>query len=108
MENKNLIIDDIFMYELADFYKVFGDSTRLKIMYVLMEAEKSVTEIGELVNMSQSSVSHQLRILRQNGLVKFVKDGKKVIYSLDDNHVTTLLQQGIVHLKHKKGEDIDE
>ncbi len=105
MEKENLVIDDIFMYELADFYKVFGDSTRLKILYVLMESEKSVTEIGALVNMSQSSVSHQLRILRQNGLVKYFKNGKQVIYSLDDEHVTTLLKQGIVHLKHKKGDE---
>ncbi|MDR1537583.1 MAG: metalloregulator ArsR/SmtB family transcription factor [Clostridiales bacterium] len=93
---------DEVIYDVADFYKVFGDSTRIKILYALMEGELNVTDLVLALDMTQSAVSHQLRVLRQNDLVKFRKDGKTVYYSLDDSHVKTLLQQGLEHILHKK------
>lgn len=86
--------------ELADFYKVFGDPSRLRILFVLLDNELSVNEIAEILNMSQSAVSHQLRTLRQNKLVKVRKEGKTSIYSLDDEHVYRILTQGLEHLSH--------
>jgi ArsR family transcriptional regulator len=90
------------IYDIADFYKVFGDSTRIRILYALMEKELCVGDLALELNMSPSAVSHQLRVLRQNDLVKFRKDGKTIEYSLDDSHVTVLLQQGLEHILHKK------
>jgi ArsR family transcriptional regulator len=95
-------LTDEVIYDVADFYKVFGDSTRIKILYALMEGELNVTDLVLALDMTQSAVSHQLRVLRQNDLVKFRKDGKTVYYSLDDSHVKTLLQQGLEHILHKK------
>jgi ArsR family transcriptional regulator len=90
------------LYDIADFFKVLGESTRLKILYALLKNEICVGELSESLCISQSSVSHQLRILRQNGLVKFRKQGKTVFYSLDDAHVESLLNQSLEHLLHIK------
>lgn len=92
-----------FIYDVADFFKVFGDSTRIKLLHLLLEREMCVGDIAERLDMTQSAVSHQLRVLRQNDLVKYRKEGKTVYYSLDDSHVENVLRQGIEHIKHKKG-----
>lgn len=92
-----------FIYDVADFFKVFGDSTRIKLLHLLLECEMCVGDIADRLDMTQSAVSHQLRVLRQNDLVKYRKEGKTVYYSLDDSHVENVLRQGIEHIKHKKG-----
>ena len=89
------------IYDVADFFKVFGDSTRIRMLTLLLSGEYNVGEIAQNLNMTQSAVSHQLRVLRQSELVKFKKDGKTVYYSLDDDHVKVVLEQGINHIKHK-------
>ncbi|MDD2534460.1 MAG: metalloregulator ArsR/SmtB family transcription factor [Eubacteriales bacterium] len=86
------------LYDLAELYKVFGDSTRIKILWSLDAAEMCVCDIAVLLNMTQSSISHQLRILKQAHLVKNRKEGKIVFYSLDDEHVRQILDQGMIHL----------
>lgn len=90
--------DEELLYELADLFKVFSDTTRIKILYALMEGEMCVADIAEIVGASQSAVSHQLRTLKQARLVKFQRDGKNVIYSLSDDHVYTMLEQGMTHI----------
>lgn len=92
-----------FIQEMAEFFKIFGDGTRIRILRILMEGEKNVGELAEELEMSQSAISHQLRVLRQNDLVKYRKEGKVVFYSLDDEHVENVLQQGMAHLRHKRG-----
>lgn len=87
------------LYDLADLFKVFGDSTRIKILYVLFENEMCVYDIANLLNMTQSAISHQLRVLKQNRLVKYRKEGKTVLYTLADEHVFTILSQGIEHVE---------
>ena len=87
------------LYDLAELFKVFGDSTRIKILYVLFEAELCVCDIAQLLNMTQSAISHQLRILKQNRLVKNRRDGKSVFYSLADGHVKTIISQGMEHIQ---------
>ncbi len=96
-------LSEELIYDIADFFKIFGDSTRIKILYALLNREMCVGDLVEALDMNQSAISHQLRVLRQNDLVKFRKEGKAVIYSLDDEHVTLLLQQGMCHIIHKKG-----
>ena len=86
------------LYDLADFFKTFGDTTRIKILYVLMQSEMCVCDIAETLNISQSAISHQLRILKQAKLVKSVRDGKSVIYSLDDSHVQNVIMQALNHI----------
>lgn len=86
------------LYELADLYKIFGDSTRIKILYVLFESEMCVCDLALILNMTPSAVSHQLKVLKQARLVRFRKEGKSVIYSLADNHVKTIIDQGIEHI----------
>ena len=87
------------LYDLAELFKVFGDSTRIKILYVLFEAEMCVCDIAQLLNMTQSAISHQLRILKQSRLVKSRRDGKAVFYSLADSHVRCIINQGIEHIE---------
>ena len=87
------------LYDLAEVFKVFGDSTRIKILYLLFEAELCVCDIAQLLNMTQSAISHQLRILKQNRLVKNRRDGKSVFYSLADSHVKTIISQGMEHIQ---------
>ena len=96
-------LENEFLLELADFFKIFGDGTRIRILQLLLAGEKNVGELAEALDMSQSAVSHQLRILRQNDLVKYRKEGKTVFYSLDDEHVRVVLEQGMTHIKHKRG-----
>ena len=86
------------LYDLAEIFKVFGDSTRIKILYVLFESEMCVCDIAQLLNMNQSAISHQLRILKQMRLVKFRRDGRSVLYSLADSHIETILAQGMEHI----------
>jgi DNA-binding transcriptional ArsR family regulator len=90
--------DEDDLYDLAELYKVFGDSTRIKILYVLFSAELCVYDIARLLGMTQSAVSHQLRILKNNKLVKFRREGKTVFYALDDDHVRSILKLGMEHL----------
>ena len=96
-------MENEFLLELADFFKIFGDGTRIRILQLLLAGEKNVGELAEALDMSQSAVSHQLRILRQNDLVKYRKEGKTVFYSLDDEHVRVVLEQGMTHIRHKRG-----
>ncbi len=92
-----------FIQDVAEFFKVFGDVTRIRLLQSLLAGEKNVGEIAECLSMSQSAVSHQLRVLRQNLLVKYRKEGKTVYYSLDDEHVQTIIEQGMTHIRHKYG-----
>ena len=87
------------MYDLADLFKIFSDSTRVKILCSLFESELSVTEITEATGVSQTAVSHQLRILKQNKLVKSRREGKSIFYSLADAHVRTIISQGMEHIE---------
>ena len=89
---------DEVLYDLAELYRVFGDTTRIKILYALMARELCVADLAELIGATQSAVSHQLRTLKQARLVKFQRDGKNVIYSLSDDHVYTMLAQGMTHI----------
>ena len=93
--------DDERLYDLAELFKVFGDSTRIKILYALFEAELCVCDIAQLLGLTQSAVSHQLRVLKAGRLVKPRKDGKTVFYSLSDDHVRTLIAQGMEHVNEK-------
>ncbi len=86
------------LLDLAEFFKVFGDSTRIKILYVLSQSEMCVCDIATLLQMGQSAISHQLRILKQMRLVNFRRDGKTVFYSLSDGHIQTILDQGMEHI----------
>ena len=82
------------LYDLAELFKVFGDSTRIRILFVLFEAEVCVCDLAKALNMTQSAISHQLRILKQNKLVKSRREGKSIFYSLADDHVRTIINQG--------------
>lgn len=86
------------LYDLAELFKVFGDTTRIKILYVLFENEMCVCDIAQILNMTQSAISHQLRVLKQNRLVKFRREGKNIIYSLADEHVRSIINQGMEHI----------
>lgn len=86
------------IWELADFYKVFGDVTRVKILCALFQAESCVCGLAEAVGMTQSAVSHQLRVLKQMKLVKNRREGKTIYYSLADSHIQGILNQGIEHI----------
>jgi len=89
------------LYDLAELFKVFGDTTRIKILYALSDSEMCVCDIAALLNMTQSAISHQLRVLKQARLVKFRRDGKVVYYSLDDEHVKHIFDQGLVHINEQ-------
>lgn len=91
--------DEDDLCDLAELFKVFGDSTRIRILYVLLESEMCVCDIAQLLNMTQSAISHQLRILKNSKLVKSRRDGKSVIYSLADEHVCSIMDQGFKHIK---------
>lgn len=91
--------DEDELYDLAEIFKVFGDSTRIKILYVLFEQEMCVCDIAQLLNMTQSAISHQLKILKQSRLVKNRREGKAVFYSLADGHVRSIINQGLEHIE---------
>lgn len=93
-----MLPDEDTMFDLAELFKIFGDSTRIKILFALLEKKMPVNAIAEALSMTQSAVSHQLRILKTNGLVKFERDGKSLIYSLADDHVTSILTLGLDHI----------
>lgn len=95
--NKNMPEEEV-LYSLAELYKIFADTTRIKILYVLFESEMCVCDIAQLLNMSISAISHQLRVLKQGRLVKFRREGKTVFYSLSDDHVRTIINQGLEHI----------
>ena len=87
------------LYDLAELFKVFGDSTRIRILFVLFEAEVCVCDLAEVLHMTQSAVSHQLKILKQAKLVSARREGKSVFYSLADDHVRTIIAQGMEHIE---------
>lgn len=90
--------DESELYDLSELFKVFGDSTRIRILFVLFEAEVCVCDLAAALNMTQSAISHQLRILKQNKLVKSRREGKSAFYSLADAHVRTIIAQGLEHI----------
>ncbi len=95
---KNSLPDDETLYDLAELYKIFGDTTRVKILYILFRGEMCVQHISELLSVSQSAVSHQLRILKGARLVRFRRDGKTSYYSLADDHVREIIGCGMEHI----------
>lgn len=99
---QDFVNDQDSMDLLSSIFKVLGDPTRLKIIYALSMSDLCVTDIVELLDMSQSSISHQLSLLKKKKLIKSVKDGRRVIYSLDDDHVLSLFNEGYDHAKHRK------
>lgn len=98
-EVKKIMPEDDEIYDLAEFFKVFADSTRMKMIYALMENELCVCDLANIVNTTQSAISHQLKILRQSKLVKFRKEGKVVYYSLDDEHISQIVKKGREHIE---------
>lgn len=92
--------DDITLYRTAELFKVFGDPTRIRILYALFDRELCVQDIADELSMTQSAISHQLRTLKQSALVKFRREGKTIYYSLNDDHVETIMKQGIEHVGH--------
>ena len=100
-EVQALLPDDETLLRLSDLFKIFGDGTRIRILYVLFEEEVCVCDLARLLGMTQSAVSHQLRILRNARLIKARRDGKTVFYSLADDHVRTLLSQGMEHISEE-------
>jgi len=89
---------DETLYDLAELFRIFGDTTRIKILYVLFESDMCVCDIAELLGMTQSAISHQLRVLKASKLVKNRREGKSIIYSLADSHVRQIIDQGIEHI----------
>lgn len=110
MENSNneaqpLLLDSSVVSKLSSFFKVIGDETRVNIIYALSKKEMCVGEISQILNISQSAISHQLKQLRLEGQVKARRDGKNIYYSLDDEHVVDILNQALTHIQHKLAED---
>lgn len=95
--NQHMPSEDI-LFDLSELFKVFGDSTRIRILYCLFVSEMCVCDIATLLNMTQSAISHQLSVLKRNKLVKSRREGKTVFYSLADSHVRTMLDQGVEHV----------
>lgn len=103
----NNVIQEVFqsmptddeLIDLSELFKIFGDSTRIKILYALLVSEMCVCNIATLLGMSQSAISHQLRLLKQAGLVKYRREGKTIFYSLSDGHVSTIINQGMEHVQ---------
>lgn len=98
-EVKSKMLEDELLFEVSDNFKVFGDSTRLKILYALSQRELCVCDLAAILDMSQSAISHQLRVLRSKNLVKFRKEGKMAYYSLADEHVIAMIKIGVEHAK---------
>jgi len=90
--------DEETLYDLADLFRIFADSTRIKILYVLFESEMCVCDLAQILGMTQSAISHQLRSLKQSKLVKYRREGKTVFYSLADGHVRSIIDQGMEHI----------
>lgn len=100
---KSLLPDDEMLFDLSEFFKLFGDSTRIKILEALENNELCVCDISAVVGVSQSGVSHQLRLLRQHRLVKATKMGKETFYTLDDNHIGDIIKIGMNHINERRG-----
>lgn len=96
---KDTLPEEETLYDLAELFKVFGDTTRIKILCVLFESEMCVCDMAALLGMSQSAISHQLRVLKSARLVKFRREGKVVYYSLDDDHIKHIFDEGLNHVK---------
>lgn len=99
---KKKMPEDELLGDLSDFFKVIGDGTRIRILWALDESEMCVCDLASVLNMTKSAISHQLRSLREANLVKFRKSGKEVFYSLADNHVKEIFEQGLIHIKEKR------
>lgn len=95
---KNKLPTEEELFDLSELFKVFGDSTRIKILMTLLESEMCVRDLANLLSSTQSAISHQLRVLKQSHLVKFRREGKTIFYSLADDHVITILSQGLEHV----------
>ncbi len=91
------------LFNLAEFFKVFGDTTRIRILYALFQSEMCVCDIAHLLGMTQSAISHQLRVLKSAKLVRYRKEGRVVYYSLDDEHIKAIFDQGYQHIKEQEG-----
>ena len=105
-QTKKKMLDNDFINEISLFFKILGDNTRVKILFALDNNEMCVCDIANVLNMTKSSISHQLAILRSAGIVNFRRDGREIYYRLDDEHITKLYEIGILHIEHKlKGED---
>ena len=96
--NNDCQIDEEILFELADLFKVFGDSTRIRIMNLIADNELAVSQIASSLSMEQSTISQQLRVLRQNKLVRIRRDGKQIFYALNDDHVKKIIQMGLDHI----------
>ena len=96
---KQKMPEDGFIYDLAELFKVFADSTRMKIIYALLEEELCVCDIAAICGTTQSAISHQLRLLKQSKLVKFRREGKIIFYSLDDEHIAQIVKKGSEHIE---------
>lgn len=90
--------EDETLYDLAELFKVFGDTTRIKILYTLFKSDMCVCDIAEVLGMTQSAISHQLKVLRNAKLIKSTRDGKQIIYSLDDSHIGNIISIGLEHI----------
>ncbi len=97
MENKEMLHEET-LYDLAEFFKVFGDTTRIRILYALLDNELCVGDLAEQLGLTQPACSHQLRVLKNNKLVRFRRDGKVVYYSLSDDHVRSIIETGLEHV----------
>lgn len=96
---RDTLPEETRLYELAELFKVFGDSTRMRILFVLFEAEVCVCDLSRALNMTPSAISHQLKLLRQSRLIKSRREGKSIFYSLADGHVRTIIAQGMEHIE---------
>ena len=96
---KSQLPPDEILYDLAELFKVFGDTTRIRILYALFESELCVNDMAQRLGLSQTAVSHQLRVLKNNKLVRFRKEGKIVFYSLSDDHVRSIIEMGMEHVE---------
>ena len=97
----SMMPDEDQLYDLAELFKIFGDSTRVRILYLLLESEMCVCDIAQCLSMNQSAISHQLRVLKNADLIRFRREGKTVIYSLADDHVRMILSCGMEHILEK-------
>lgn len=103
-EVKSAFLEDEILFDLADFYKIFGDTTRIKILYALDKKDLCVCDIASILNMTVSAVSHQLKTLRDSNLVKTRREGKSIVYSLSDEHVKKIIDCGLEHIMEKNNE----
>lgn len=99
VQENDTMPDEDLLFDLAELFKIFGDSTRIKILFALLGKELSVGELADVLGMTQSAISHQLRILKTNGLVRFRREGKSLIYTLSDEHVSKILNMGLEHIE---------